>query len=88
LLGLLAEQVLDGGIKQEVSGEIVDLSGYKLEQLLHDGVHDTYTVSADTVQHLIDSDSLYLLGLGGSLNEHLGVQVVVIVRHIVSSLSQ
>jgi hypothetical protein len=59
-----------------------------LKQLLHDCVHNTHTVSADTVQHLIDSNRLYLLSRSGSLDEDLGMEVVVIVLHVSLSLSQ
>lgn len=45
-------------------------------------------MSADTVKHLIDSNSLNLFCLGGAFNEDLRMQVVVIVGHVVPSLSQ
>lgn len=45
-------------------------------------------MSADTVQHLIDSNGFNLLSLGGAFNEDLRVEVVVIVGHVVPSLSQ
>jgi len=79
LLGFFREQILNGGVKQEVSGQIVDLSGDELKQLLHDCVHDANTMGADTVQHLIHADSLDLLGLTGPFYEDLSVQVIVVI---------
>jgi hypothetical protein len=79
MLSLLAKQILDSRVKQEVGREVVDLSSDELEQLLHYSVHNSHSMSADTVQHLVDSDSLYLLSLRSPLNEHLSVEVVVIV---------
>lgn len=58
------------------------------EQLLHNGIHDSHTVSADTVEHLVDSNSLDLLGLRRAFDEDLSMEVVVIVLDVDFRLSK
>ena len=42
----------------------------------------------DGEEHLLDADGLDLLGLYGRLDEHLGVDVVVVLRNKVAHVSQ
>ena len=45
-------------------------------------------MGSDGEEHLVDADSLQLLGLGGFFNKHLLVEIVVVLSDVLLCLTQ
>jgi len=60
----------------------------ELVKSVNDSAHHTDSMGLNRVQHLIHANSFDLLGLSGSFNEHLSVQVVVILGHKFAEISE
>jgi hypothetical protein len=83
----LHERVVDELVKQEFV-EDVELLDQELVESVDDCSHHTDTVSLDGVKHLVCTNCFDLPGLLGRLHKDLRVNVVVILGHELSELSQ
>jgi hypothetical protein len=58
--------------------ENIELFDQKLVESVNDSAHHSDSMGLNRVKHLIYANCLDLLSLGCSLNENLGVQVIII----------
>ena len=68
--------------------EDIQLLNQELVECINDCSHHTDSMSLNWIEHLIYSNSLYLLSLGSNLNENLGVDIVTVFANKLTQVSQ
>lgn len=84
---LLQKWVWDELVGQEFI-ESVELLDQELVECVDDSAHHTNSMSLDRIKHLVSTNSFYLSGLLCRLYEYLSMDIIVILGHEFSELSQ